>query len=105
MLKLELKNGYLFVLTNDGKLIGKVINSCDGGCVENPPTEEAGLFDRIYGGNGDIYHQHDNPPNPFFYKSWGEVFENPEILPVGTKNVFIDQSHNALFDYHAIPVK
>lgn len=91
---LVVKNNTLFAVDANQEPIGKVINCTDGGCFDNPPIEEADFFFKIFSGHGYIYHQHDNPPNPFFNKSWGEVFENPELLPVGTKNIFIDQSGN-----------
>lgn len=74
--------------------IGKIINTVAPGLTgltENP-GEDASLFAAVYSGHGDIYHVSDNPPNPFFNSSWSEVFENPEFLPVGTANVFIDES-------------
>lgn len=102
-MKLIVKNDELFAVDQDDNFIGKIVNSIAGGCEPNPPSDEPGVFERIFGGGGYIYHVVDNPPNPFFNKSWGEVFENSELLPVGTKNVFIDQSYDCWLDFRATP--
>ena len=67
------------------------------------PIEEPGIFARIFEGHGYVYHLGDNPSNPFFNRSWGEVFDNPELLPEGTRNVFVDQSYSSLVDFRAVP--
>lgn len=95
------KNNELYVIDKQGKFIGKIINSIAGGCNPNPPYDEPGTFAVVFGGHGYIYHVVDNPPNPFFNKSWGEIFQNPELLPKGTKNVFIDQSIDCWLDFQA----
>ena len=75
------------------------MNDISGDCIEEPSPEQPGTFARIFGGHGLIFHQEDNPPNPFFVKSWAEVFSNPELLPLATKNVFVDSGFDAECDF------
>lgn len=96
------KNGRIFA-TKSGEFVGMIVNSVDGGCKECP-QDDPSTFARVFDGNGDVYHQHDNPPNPFFLKDWGQIFENPELLPTGTQNIFIDQDFNCRSLFDAIPV-
>lgn len=106
-MKLAIKNDELYAVENNGDFIGRIVNrtycieGVSGYCVENPEPETAGTFERCYSGLGYIYHQSDNPPNPFFVKFWNQVFDNPELLPKGTKNVFIDQSQDAQDSFNA----
>ena len=106
-MKLTFKNDELYAVENDGSFIGKIVNrtycveGISGYCVENPEYENPGTFERCYSEHGYIYHQSDNPPNPFFVKSWSQVFDNPELLPNGTKNVFIDCSQDAFDDFNS----
>lgn len=79
MLEIKMHKNYLYVY-NGGQCLGEILAD----------DEDYTTFAAIYGGLGDIIQQHDNPPNPFFVKSWGEVFANPEMLPSGVKNIFID---------------
>ena len=102
-MKLVIKNDKLFAVSEDEQFIGEIINSIEGGCSANPPIEEPGIFARIFEGHGYVYHLGDNPSNPFFNRSWGEVFDNPELLPEGTRNVFVDQSYSSLVDFRAVP--
>ncbi len=101
MMQLVVKNEKLFAVDESGKFVGKIVNDASGGCCDNPSNDEPGTFARIFEGHGYIYHQNDNPPNPFFNRSWGEVFKNPEMLPAGTKNVFVDQGRDAEDDFNA----
>lgn len=71
-----------YVAIQDNKPIGLLVIDSE---------ECAGAFDSLYGGHGLIFHQLDAPPNPYFIKSWSEVFDGDE-LPSGAKNVFVDQS-------------
>lgn len=103
-MKLTIKNDKLFAVSKNGEFIGEVVNSISGGCSKNPLYDEPGVFALIFEGHGYIYHQDDNPPNPFFNKFWGDVFENPELLPEGTRNVFVDNSYSSLVDFRAVLV-
>jgi hypothetical protein len=91
------KNGSIFAFSSKGKFAGKVINSVCGGCVERPAFSEPREFALIFDGHGPVMHQKNPAPNPFFVTSWGELFENAEVLPEGTKNIFLDES--AISDY------
>lgn len=71
----------VFYVVADGHVQGELVAD-----AEMEPT----VFNRIYEGNGMVLHQSDAPPNPFFVGSWGEVFSNPELVPTGTKNIFVD---------------
>jgi hypothetical protein len=98
-MRLIIKDGDLFAVDEADNFIGKIINEISGKCCDNPANDEPGVFAKVFGGYGYIYHQEDNPPNPFFIKSWSSVFENPDLLPSGTKNIFIDQQRNAEDDF------
>ena len=100
-MRLIRKDGGLFATKESGEFIGKIINDISGDCHEHPINDDPDIFSRVFGGKGDIYHVCDTPPNPFFNHSWSEVFENPELLPTGTKNVFIDQSQDAALDFRS----
>lgn len=60
------------------------------GAVECNNDMTAHEFSYVYGGLGDVYHCC-GEGNPFLRRHWGEVFENPELLPPGTLNVFLDE--------------
>ena len=91
----------LFAIDCDNQCQGRVTNTCTNEwLVENPSTEESSDFNLIYGGHGCILQLHDNPPNSFFIGNWSEVFSNPELLPVGTKSVFLENDFNASSDWN-----
>ena len=92
----------LFAVDESGEFIGRVINESSGQCRDNPDQDEPEEFNHSFSGHGYIYHQSDSPPNPFFSHSWSDVFSNPELLPVGTRNVFVDQGREAESDFHAV---
>jgi hypothetical protein len=86
----DLDGEYAFFATNaQGDCVGRITNDLSGGCVNSPNTDPS-QFERVWGGQGTILHQEDNPPNPFFVESWSEIFENPDKLPEGTKNILLD---------------
>jgi hypothetical protein len=88
------------IVQKDQDLFAIIENECRGKIVVG--DESASDFSRIYGGLGEIYHQEDCPPNPFFLANWHQVFTNPDLLPKGTKNVFIDASQDSMLDYRSI---
>jgi hypothetical protein len=91
------KNGYLFAIDREtDRFAGQVINNAYGHCVENPEPDHN--FRRLYDGHGDIYEMSDHL---FGVKSWGDIFSNPELLPTGTKQVFLDMGCNATTSYTA----
>lgn len=100
MFQLQSKNGKLFAL-KDGSFAGQIINDISGKCVENPRYCTDEIFAQIFSGHGEIYHLSENPINPFYSKP-DDVFRNPECLPLGTMNVFIDQSQAAIDNYNAV---
>lgn len=103
MMKLVWFGKDLFAVTKNGEFVGQIINECSGGCIDNPNNNDVpGTFARLFEGHGYIYHQDDNPPNPLFVRSWGDVFVNPELLPTGTKNVFVDQGRTAEDLFNAV---
>lgn len=104
MMHLIRKDGDLFAIGDKGEFVGKIINEISGDCCDNPTDDEPGLFAQIFGGHGYIYHQLDEPPNPFFLRSWDRVFSNPELLPANTKNVFVDGCKQAENDFRAVAV-
>jgi fructose 1,6-bisphosphatase len=98
-MRLITKNNSLFVLSQSGNLIGEAIFSVDGkGVGDDDPI----TFAKVFSGQGTVLHQCDRPPNPFFVKSWGEVFQNPELLPPKTKNIFIDESTDAHLNFRKV---
>lgn len=99
------KNGKLFAVNESGEFIGQIVNEISGDCCDSPTNDEPGTFARTFEGYGYIYHQDDNLPNPFFIKSWGQIFANPELLPIGTKNVFVDQGRDAEDNFNASTLK
>lgn len=103
-MNLILRYNGLFAVDESGNFIGKIVNEATGKCCDNPTQDTPGVFDRLFGGHGYIYHQSDNPPNPFFNRDWSEVFSNPEMLPTATKNVFVDQCKDAENDFYAVEV-
>lgn len=91
----------LLVVDSQNQFQGRVTNTCTNKwLVENPSTEESSNFDLIYGGHGCILLLHDNPPNGSYIGSWSEVFSNPELLPAGTKSVFLDNDFNTSSDWN-----
>ena len=91
----------LFAVDCENQFQGRVTNTCTNKwLIENPSTEESSDFDLIYGGHGCILQLHDNPPNGFYIRNWSEVFSNPELLPVGTKSVFLDNDFNTSSDWN-----
>lgn len=62
------------------------------GAIAAADAGDPGVFARIYGGLGSIYHVEDPPPNLFFHRHWGQIFANPERLPRGTKNVLLENT-------------
>ena len=100
MMNLVFKNDKLFAVDESG-FVGQIINDVYGRCVENPDESSPGEFSMVFGGHGYIYHQSDNPPNPFFVASWAEVFGNSGLLPTGTVNVFVDCGQDAEDNFNA----
>jgi hypothetical protein len=100
MLALEIKNGKLFCL-KDGNPVGTIVNHTSGLLATNG-CEDPSVFAAIFSGHGSIYHQSSNPPNPFFIKSWAELFENPDLLPQSS-NIFIDPDCDSYFAVLDVP--
>lgn len=105
MLSVLIKNNQLFAVDENGNFAGKLVNEITGKCVANPYECSAGTFARVFGGHGAVIHQLDNPPNGFFISSWSEVFTNPELLPAGTKHLFLDCDFNAEYDFKAVLIE
>lgn len=104
-MKLIKKYGILYaVKPENGEFIGRIVNHTSGNCLENPEDEDSTLFWRVYGGHGCIVQQMDNPPNPFFVKSFAEAFLKSKLLPPGTKNVFVDGGKDSEDLFNAIPM-
>jgi hypothetical protein len=101
-MQLVQKNDSLFAINAEGQCQGEVITSING--RQEVSGESNCVFARVFEGHGTVIHQDDNPPNPFFVADWDTVFSNPSLLPSGAKNVFIDQSGNAMLNYRSIPV-
>lgn len=81
------------------KFLGKIVNQISGHFSRSPEAEDPSLFARVFSGHGSIYHQHPEPPNHYFVSGWGQLFENPELLPVGTSNLFLDQDDSEFQSY------
>lgn len=91
------KHEYLFAIDIEtNRFAGQVINDAYGHCVENPEYDHN--FRRLYDGHGDIYEMGDHL---FGVKNWGDIFSNPELLPIGTNQVFLDMGSNALSSFKA----
>lgn len=91
----------LFAVDRKNQFQGRVTNTCTNEwLLDNPSIEESSNFDLVYGGHGCILQLHDNPPNGFYIGSWNEAFSNPDLLPAGTKSVFLDNTFNALGDWN-----
>lgn len=69
----------------------KLANKLDGTFASNPDEQDCDpdIFYRVYSGHGEIIHLSDNPINPFFVKP-EQAFTNPEKLPAGTNNIFLE---------------
>ena len=101
MMLLTYRNDHLFATTEQGEFIGKIINSSNGKLEKFPVEEDQGTFNFLFGGHGYIYHQNSNA-HPFEIEYWGKIFKNPELLPEGTRSVFIDHSNDCRFDFEAV---
>lgn len=73
------------------KHLYKLSNKLDGTFQDNPDTMDCDpdIFYRVFSGHGEIIHLSDNPPNWSFVKP-EQAFTNPELLPKGTTNVFLE---------------
>lgn len=104
-LKLVIKNGYLFATNNAGELQGRIINHNNekgGYVIDNPSEEDSSHFDRLFGGHGDIFEVRPNPTSPFYHSSWEQIFQNPEMLPPGTKAVFLEMEQQTVWDWSEV---
>lgn len=90
------KNGHLFAIDIENRWAGQVINDAYGHCVENPEYDHN--FRRLYDGHGNIYEMGDHL---FGVKDWGDIFSNPELLPAGTSQIFLDMGANAESSFKA----
>lgn len=82
-MKLILKQGKLNLFAyRDGVSVGSVI--AESGDITR--------FHKIYQNLGQVFHKLAPAPNPFFIEDWADVFDNPELLPIGTVNVLIEES-------------
>ena len=97
------KGDKLFAVDEHNQFQGRVTNTnTNEWLIDNPSVEESTDFNRIYGGHGLLLEIHENPPNPLYIKGWDEAFLNPDLLPVGTKAVFLDMNFNAKSDWDEI---
>lgn len=101
-MNLTVKNGILFAVDEEGNFIGKIANDVSGECCDNPSNDHSFDFLRAFSGHGYIFHQNDQPSNPAFVCSWHEIFSNAELLPLGTKNVFVDPGKDAKDSFNAV---
>lgn len=91
------KDGYLFAIDLEtNRWAGQIINDAYGHCAENPEHDHN--FRRLYDGHGNIYEMGDHL---FGVKNWGEIFANPELLPTGTTQIFLDMGSNASTNFTA----
>jgi hypothetical protein len=91
------KNDCLFAIDIEtDRFAGQIINDAYGHCVENPEPDHD--FRRLYDGHGNIYEMGDHL---FGVKNWGDIFSNPDLLPTGTSQVFLDMGSNATTNYTA----
>ena len=94
------KNSKLFATDKKGSFQGRVTNTNNGGYLKDNPDElDSSNFDCFFGGHGCVLELRENPPNGFYVGSWKEVIENPELLPTGTKSIFLDTDFNCKGDW------
>lgn len=94
------KNNKLFAIDKEGNFQGRVTNTNNGGYLKDNPDElDSSDFDRIFGGHGCVLELRESPPNGFYVGNWGEVIKNPELLPTGTKSIFLDTDFNCESDW------
>lgn len=102
MLSIVSKNGKVFAVEN-GEFIGKLANDISGECVENPDSCAPHLFARSFSEiPGYIYHiDLGSNYRQCFVKNWDQLFTNKDLFPPKTKNIFVDRSKNAEWEFKA----
>lgn len=80
----------VFAIDENGCFRGQLINSIEGGCSSNPDNSGGpGFFARVFDGHGAVLHLLPHK-SPCGVMNWSEVFVNPELIPAGTLNLFLD---------------
>lgn len=84
----------VFAVDEHDEFAGQLVNDPSGGLHEQPDnTGGPGVFSRVFDGHGPVIHLLPQP-SPYGVTDWGQAFENTELIPIGTENLFLDCQFN-----------